>query len=103
MWLFYEMRFADASDVPRGSVSACEPVRAAAGGILGAGPMTDRRRIAPVAVLTLFGILSLTSVLTRPQVASYRGPDVLQIFGSGMCFGAAIVRLVTVIAERRSR
>jgi len=64
--------------------------------------MTDRRRIAP-AVLTLFGILSLTSVLTRPQVASYRGPDVLQIFASGMCFGAAIVRLVTVIAERRSR
>lgn len=102
MWLFYEMRFADASDVPRGSVSACEPVRAA-GGILGAASMTDHRRIAPVAVLMLFGILSLTSVLTRPQVASYRGPDVLQIFGSGMCFGAAIVRLVTVIAERRSR
>ena len=64
--------------------------------------MTDQRRFAPVAVLLLFGILSLTSVLTRPQVASYRGPDVLQIFGSGMCFGAAIVRLVIFVRERGS-
>jgi len=64
--------------------------------------MTERRRFAPVAVLMLFGILSLTSVLTRPQVASYRGADVVQVFGSGMCFGAAIVRLVTLLLERRS-
>ena len=64
--------------------------------------MTKRRRFAPVAVLMLFGILSLTSVMTRPQVSSYRGPDVVQIFGSGMCFGAAIVRMVTLMLERRS-
>jgi hypothetical protein len=73
------------------------------GGILRIGLMTDRRRFAPVVVLMLFGILSLTSVMTRPQFAGYRGPDVLQIFGSGMCFGAAIVSLVIFIRERRSR
>jgi len=64
--------------------------------------MNERRRFAPVVVLVLFGLMSLTSVLTRPRVAAYYPPDIVAVFGSGLCFGAAIMGLVTRIRARRS-
>ncbi len=64
--------------------------------------MNDRRRFASAAVLAMVGIISLFTVVSRPRFAAYHAPDMLQVFASGMCIGAALVRLAVVVRDRRS-
>ena len=35
--------------------------------------------------------------MSRPRFATYYRPDVLQLFGAGMCFGVALVALVALL------
>jgi hypothetical protein len=57
--------------------------------------MSDRRSFVRVFfVLAFFGALSLLSMLTRPSVELIRAVDIVQLIGTGMCFGGAIVALV---------
>jgi hypothetical protein len=58
-----------------------------------------RRRLVPIWVPLLFGLLSLSSMMTRPRFATFHGSDVVQLIGTGMCFGVA---LASFIALRRS-
>lgn len=45
-------------------------------------------------VLTIFGILNLLAMLSRPTWADIRGVDAVRLISTGMCFGAAIVAFV---------
>ena len=58
--------------------------------------MGDRRASLRVFfVLVAFGVLSLLAMLSRPSLANVRAVDLVHLLGTGMCFGAAIVALVT--------
>ena len=60
--------------------------------------MADRRASLRVFfVLVAFGVLSLLAMLSRPSLANVRAVDLVHLFGTGMCFGGAIVALVTYL------
>lgn len=52
-----------------------------------------RNRSAAV-ILLLLGALSLFRIWSNPRVETLHGSDIVQIMGSGMCFGAAVMALV---------
>ena len=65
--------------------------------------MDDRQRFVRIAsVLSVFGLLSLFRVLSRPSFESIRPVDAVQLIGTGMCFGAAVLALVLFVRGRRS-
>ena len=53
-------------------------------------------------ILSVFGFMSLLSMLTRPSLANMRAVDVVHLIGSGMCFGGAIVALVMHLRRKGS-
>jgi hypothetical protein len=57
--------------------------------------MRRRPRFVPLFLL-LFGLIPLFNVTTKPRFETYYKPDVLALVAAGMCFGAAIVWLVSV-------
>jgi hypothetical protein len=66
--------------------------------------MSDRRRqLGMSVVLAVFGLGSLFSMFGRPGFAAIRTVDVVQLIGTGMCFGAAIVALVTFLRSPHAR
>jgi hypothetical protein len=57
--------------------------------------MNDRRRFFRIFfVLLAFGVLSLLRTLGRPSLANVRAVDIVQLIGTGMCLGGAIIALV---------
>jgi len=65
--------------------------------------MSDRRRLASSAiVLGLFGLGSLVSMTSSHRLEAIRSVDVVQLIGTGMCFGAAILALVRFAGGSRS-
>jgi hypothetical protein len=63
--------------------------------------MQKRRGFVPVFVPLLFGVLALVRVTTGPRFATYYKPDMLALFAAGMCFGAAIVLVVSALRDAR--
>ena len=61
----------------------------------------NKRRLAPFWVPLLFGLMSLTNVLTRPSLQNVRAVDEVQLIATGMCFGAALVGFGYFLRERR--
>jgi hypothetical protein len=60
--------------------------------------MNDRRTYARIFfVLCAFGVMSLLGMLGRPTLASIRAVDMVHLIGTGMCFGGAIIALVTYL------
>ena len=56
--------------------------------------MTDRRRAFRIFfVLLAFGLVSLLRMLGRPGLANVRTVDIVQLIGTGMCLGGALVAL----------
>ncbi|MGH9744240.1 MAG: hypothetical protein ACRD51_18010 [Candidatus Acidiferrum sp.] len=47
------------------------------------------------------GLIGLFSLMERPRFAAYHNVDVLQLLGSGMCFGVALVGVIATIRGRR--
>ena len=65
--------------------------------------MADRQRLLRIAlVLSMFGLLSLFRVPSRPSFETIRPVDAVQLIGTGMCFGAALLALVLFVLGRRS-
>ena len=65
--------------------------------------MGDRSRLVRMSViLAVFGLGSLTSMLGKPSFATIRPVDVVQLIGTGMCLGGAIVALVLFLRSPRS-
>jgi hypothetical protein len=63
--------------------------------------MSDRRKFIPFFVPLLFGLMSLSNVISNPRVATLHGSDVLQLIATGMCFGAAIAMAVVFFRGQR--
>ncbi len=62
----------------------------------------SRRRFVPIWVPLLLGLLSLSNMMTRPRFAAFHGSDVVQLIGTGMCFGVALASLVFLLRSRQS-
>ena len=65
--------------------------------------MNDRKR-RPVILLIfplIIGFTGLTRVMQGPSYHLYRTVDVVQLLGSGACFGAVMVGLVVSLMRRR--
>lgn len=62
------------------------------------------RKSLTIAVATplVIGIIGLTQLMQRPQFASFRTVDVVQLLGSGMCFGVALVALFALLRGPRA-
>lgn len=65
--------------------------------------MHDHRRFGRIFfILVAFGLVSLVNVLRRPGLDVIRAVDVVQLIGTGMCFGAAIMALAIRLRSARS-
>ncbi len=56
--------------------------------------MLNRRLLAPAFALVAIGAVGLMNVVERPQFEMVRTVDVVQLIGTGMCFGAALFLLM---------
>jgi hypothetical protein len=65
--------------------------------------MTDRKRPPLVIwiILLLFALTGFYGVTQRPSFEMYRTVDVVQLVGSGACFGATMVGIIISIRQRR--
>ncbi len=65
--------------------------------------MGNRRELIRIfAILAAFGVLSLFGMVAKPSFTVIRAVDVVQLIGTGMCFGAAILALVFFLRSARS-
>lgn len=55
-----------------------------------------------IAVPLIIGILALVNLMQRPRFAAFHNVDVLQLLGSGMCFGVALAGLFSLVRGMRS-
>jgi hypothetical protein len=62
------------------------------------------RKILVSAVLAplLIGSIGLTHLMRQPRFAEFRTVDVVQMLGSGMCFGLALFALIAMLRGPRS-
>jgi hypothetical protein len=56
-----------------------------------------RRRLVPIWVPLLLGLMSLSNMLSRPRIALLHGSDIVQMIGTGMCFGVALATLIAFL------
>jgi len=62
--------------------------------------MNDRRKFFRIFfVLLAFGVLSLLRTLGRPSLTTVRAVDIVQLIGTGMCLGGALVALVVGLSR----
>ena len=61
----------------------------------------SRRRLVPFWVPLLLGLMSLVNVIGNPRVATLHGSDVVQLIGTGMCFGVALATLIVFLRGSR--
>lgn len=66
-------------------------------------PMFKRKSlISAVMVPLVVGVAGLTHLMSQPRFAAYRSVDVVQMTGSGMCFGVALFALIVLLRMRRA-
>lgn len=67
--------------------------------------MSERKRPPVVIFLVplVIGVIALGAVMQSPQFESYRTVHVIQLVGSGACFGAALAGLIATLSRPRSR
>jgi hypothetical protein len=63
--------------------------------------MAEKKAAFPAVVLFV-GLAGLGAMTRRPEFQMFRAVDVTQLFGSGMCFGAGLVLLITRLRARHS-
>lgn len=66
--------------------------------------MPDRRR-SPIVVLVLpllLGLVGFYRVTQSPNFAQYRAVDIVQLLGSGVCFGVLMVGLIFMVRGPRT-
>ena len=61
--------------------------------------MVDRRRppIVVFIILLIVGVAGFSRVTQSPSFESYRTVDVVQLLGSGVCFGVALMGVILLI------
>jgi hypothetical protein len=66
-------------------------------------PMLKKNVLFPaILALLVIGSAGLAHLMQQPRFAAYRTVDVLQMTGSGMCFGVALVALIALLKGRRA-
>ena len=53
--------------------------------------------ILPLMMVVIVGFAGLNRVMQSPNFAMYRTVDVVQLLGSGVCFGVAMVLIIIVL------
>ncbi len=67
--------------------------------------MSNRRSRVRVFIplfMAFMGVAALSNAVSSPRFSTFRAVDVVRLVASGMCFGAALVALVTFFRGRRS-
>ena len=65
--------------------------------------MNSRKTLTSAIVVPLIiGIVGLVTLMEKPRFAAFHSVDVLQLVGSGMCFGVALAALIALIRGPRS-
>ncbi|MFZ1032400.1 MAG: hypothetical protein WAN72_10445 [Candidatus Acidiferrales bacterium] len=60
--------------------------------------MLNRKSLTSAIVAPLIvGLIGLLTLMQRPRFAGYHNVDVLQLLGSGMCFGVALAALLALL------
>lgn len=66
-------------------------------------PMIQRKSlVSAVLVPLMVGIAGLSHLMEQPRFSAIRTVDVLQLTGSGLCFGIALSALIALIRGRRA-
>ncbi len=66
--------------------------------------MSNRRKLVPMFVVPVFiGLVNFYNVAQKPRFDTFQTIDVVQLIGSGMCFGAVLALLVIFFRVPRSR
>jgi drug/metabolite transporter (DMT)-like permease len=65
--------------------------------------MVDRKRppIVVFIILLMVALVGFYGVTQRPSFELYRTVDIVQLLGSGACFGAAMVGVIVSVLRRR--
>lgn len=63
--------------------------------------MGTRRRLFPIWVPLLFGLMGLLRVIENPRLTAIRPVDVVQLIATGMCLGVALVTLIMFLRRPR--
>jgi hypothetical protein len=50
-------------------------------------------------IAVLFGAVSLMNMALNRRLESFRAVDAVQLIGTGMCFGAALVGIVAILRK----
>jgi len=58
--------------------------------------------IAEVLVPIIVGVGGLAHLMSQPRFAAYRSVDVVQMTGSGVCFGVALFALILMLRTPRA-
>ncbi|MGB9181420.1 MAG: hypothetical protein WCB68_19475 [Pyrinomonadaceae bacterium] len=64
--------------------------------------MLNRRKgaLPSIAAPIMLGIIGLLTLMRRPRFEAFHTVDVLQLLASGMCFGVALVALLSFLRGR---
>jgi hypothetical protein len=63
----------------------------------------SRRQLAPFWVPLLLGLLSFFNMIGKPRFATLHASDVVQLVGTGMCFGVALATLIAFLRRPGAR
>jgi hypothetical protein len=78
-----------------------EQARSRWGSAASTGMGNRRGLVRMFVILAVFGLSSLFSMLSKPSFATIRAVDAVQLLGTGMCFGAAILALALFLRSPR--
>jgi uncharacterized membrane protein YccC len=66
-------------------------------------PMLNRRSlISTVVTLVIAGVIVMANLVSQNRLAAIRSVDVVQLIGTGMCFGVALFALIIFFRTPRA-
>jgi hypothetical protein len=64
--------------------------------------LSRRLLISAVLVPLAVGLVGMAHLMNQPGFAAFPSVDVVQLIGSGMCFGVALFALILLLRTRRA-
>jgi hypothetical protein len=58
--------------------------------------------LAAVLIPLVIGVIGISQLASQPRFAAFRNVDILQLIGSGMCFGVALFALIALVRGSKS-
>jgi hypothetical protein len=58
--------------------------------------------VSAVLISMIVGSAGMAHLMSQPRFAAYRSVDVVQMTGSGMCFGVALFALIVLLRTPRA-